>query len=353
MFASTSAPSCPELERRDTLALSLAQGIGPATHRALINAHGSPAAALTTTQPASVVHELRAQAGDVLANSWGHGIAAVAVGEPRYPDALRELPDPPPILWARGDLSHLTDPMVAIVGTRRCTAYGERIARDLATAFARTGVCVVSGLARGIDAAAHVACLDAGGRTIAILGTGVDIPYPTGHRALHARVARDGLLLAEPLPGRGPVQGCFPQRNRLIAALAPVLIVVEAGVKSGALITARVALDLGRTIGAVPGPIDSSQSAGSNLLLRDGAIVIAEIADALALCGVTPVIVASTPPQDSDSRAVWDALAEGPLDADALCARSRLPVARCMSALSLLEVSGRVECALTGEIRRR
>ena len=353
MSASTSAPSSPERARCDSLALALAPRVGAATYRALVKEHGSASEALTALHSESAARTLREDAAQVLASASVRGIAAVAAGEPRYPDVLEVLPDAPPVLWALGDLSLLDLPMVAIVGTRRCTAYGERIARDLATAFARRGVCVISGLARGIDAAAHSACLDAGGRTIAILGTGVDIPYPSAHRALHARVAREGLLLAEPLPGRGPVPGCFPRRNRLIAAIAPALIVVEAGVRSGALITARIALDLGRTIGAVPGPIDSSQSAGSNLLLRDGAIVIAEIADALALCGVSPMHVASTTPREPDSLAVWEALADGPLDADTLCARSRLPVARCMTALSLLEVSGHVECALTGEIRRR
>jgi DNA processing protein len=296
---------------------------------------------------------LDARAGALLEHSVGRGIVVRSSGDAGYPEALHDLPDPPPVLFASGALTTLDAPVVAIVGTRQATAYGERVTREIAGALARAGACVVSGMARGIDAAAHRAALDAGGRTAAVLGTGVDIAYPVAHRALHARIAREGLLLSEELPGDRATAGSFPRRNRIIAALARVIIVVEAGTRSGALITATHALELGRTVAAVPGPIDAPQSAGTNELLRDGATVIASVADALALAGCTAPAQGERAVLTGDERAVWDALAAGPLDADALTARAALPARRCLAAITTLEVSGAIECALTGEIRRR
>jgi DNA processing protein len=166
-------------------------------------------------------------------------------------------------------------------------------------------------------------------------------------------IGRRGLVLAEFPPGTRAFRGCFPRRNRLIAALASVTIVVEAGVKSGALNTAGFALQLGRTLAAVPGPIDAPQSQGANGLLRDGAVVIADVADALALVGLTPAVSASHVFADPDTTAVWAALSDGPLDSDALCAKSGLPAQRCMAAITELELQGAVECSLTGLIHRR
>ncbi|MDQ3951332.1 MAG: DNA-protecting protein DprA, partial [Gemmatimonadota bacterium] len=209
------------------------------------------------------------------------------------------------------------------------------------------------GMARGIDATAHRAALEEAGSTVAVLGTGIDVPYPVGHRALHDVIARRGLLVAEFPPGTRAFRGCFPRRNRIIAALASVTIVVEAGTQSGALSTAGHALQLGRTVAAVPGPIDAPQSEGSNGLLRDGAIVIASIPDALALVGLTPAVRAPRQFANADVAAVWAALRAGPLDSDALCATSNLPAQRCMAAVTELELQGAIECALTGVIRRR
>ena len=165
---------------------------------------------------------------------------AIARGDDDYPAALLDLPEPPAILWRIGSLDLLQGPVVAIVGTRQATLYGERVTREIAGALARAGASVVSGMARGIDGVAHVAALDAGGRTVAVLGTGVDIAYPPSHRALHRRIATSGLLLSELPPGAHSHGGSFPQRNRLIAALARLTIIVEAPIKSGALITASL-----------------------------------------------------------------------------------------------------------------
>lgn len=271
-----------------------------------------------------------------------------------YPAPLRDLPLVPSKLWGVGrwELTAAV-PIVAIVGTRDSTPYGERVTRELARSLARAGACVVSGMARGIDATAHRAVLDEGGTTIAVLGTGVDVPYPVGHRTLHEIIGRRGLLLSEYPPETRAFRGCFPRRNRIIAALAATTIVVEAGVKSGALSTAGHALELGRTLAAVPGPIDMPQSAGSNGLLRDGAVVIATAADALALAGLTPAVRAPRASAGPDADVVWAVLRAGPLDTDALCARSGLPAQRCMAAITELELQGAIECSLTGYVQRR
>lgn len=272
--------------------------------------------------------------------------------DPHYPRALVSCPDRPRTLWARGDLSLLERPCVAIVGTRRATSYAERVARELARTLARAGACVVSGLARGVDAAAHRGALEVDGATIAVLGTGLDVVYPKGHAELQREIGARGLLLSELAPENAAHGGSFPRRNRIIAGIASVTIVVEAGVRSGALITAGYALELDRTVAAVPGPIDVPQSQGSNELLRDGATAITCMADAVALLGLTAPIRVSELAVGGAERLVWDALRAGAADLDTLCTRARLPAHEGMAAVTALEMRGMVECALTGEIRR-
>lgn len=273
-------------------------------------------------------------------------------GEAGYPARLQECPDPPHTLWARGRRELLDQPCVAIVGTRRATAYGERVAHELGRVLAMAGATIVSGLARGIDAAAHRGALDAGGATIAVLGTGVNVVFPKGHATLQAIIGERGLLLSELEPENAAHGGSFPRRNRIIAALCTATIVVEAGVKSGALITAGYALSYDRKVAAVPGPIDVPQAQGSNELLRDGAILLTSMADALALTGLTaPVRIADLPEHGAERR-LWDALADGAADLDTLCSRASLPAHEGMIAASGLELRGLVECALSGEIRR-
>jgi DNA processing protein len=246
----------------------------------------------------------------------------------------------------------LDRPCVAIVGTRRATAYAERVTRELARTLARAGACVVSGLARGVDASAHLGALEVNGATVAVLGTGLDVVYPKGHAALQREIAEKGLLLSELAPTNAAHGGSFPRRNRIIAALASTTIVVEAGVKSGALITAGHALELGRTVAAVPGPIDVPQSQGSNELIRDGAVAITSMADVLALLGLTTPVRTKDLEVGGSERLVWDALALGGADLDTLCTRSGLPAHEGLAAVGALELRGLVECALTGEIRR-
>ena len=280
-------------------------------------------------------------------------VRIVAKGDDAYPAALRDLPNPPHELFILGALETLAPPVVAVVGTRNATDYGLRVTRELCGSLARAGACVISGLARGVDAAAHRATLAENGRTAAVLGTGVDVPYPVGHRELHGIIARRGLLLSEFAPGSKAAKGSFPRRNRILAALASVTIVVEAPRDSGALITSGHALVLGRTVAAVPGPIDSLQSVGTNELLRDGATVIASVEDALALVGLTAPPRSAHPTFGEAEMLVLAELRRAPADLDALAARTRLPARECMRAVTTLELAGAVECLLTGEIRRR
>jgi len=280
-------------------------------------------------------------------------VHCIARGDAAYPAALTDLPNPPTRLWWIGDLGLLDKTLVTIVGTRRATGYGERITREVATALARAGACVVSGMALGIDAAAHRAALDANGSTIAVLGTGADVAYPRAHASLHRQIADRGLVLSEMPPGAHSHAGSFPNRNRILAAMSRLTIVVEAPFESGALITAKHANDLGRDIGVVPGAIDSPQSQGSNLLMRDGAHPIVSVADALSLAGLAPLPHAEPDLDDEAEARVWGALGHGAATLDELCARAGLPVSQCLTAVTGLELRGAVECALTGEVRRR
>jgi len=272
-----------------------------------------------------------------------------------WPAELADLEQGAPAgLWVAGAIETLAArPRVAIVGTRRATRYGLRVTEALTAALARAGACIVSGLAAGIDGAAHRAALDAGGATIAVLGTGLGHAFPKGHRALQLAVSQRGLLISELEHEEHGMPFTFPERNRIIAALAQLTIVVEAPPRSGALNTAEHALRLNRTVAAIPGPIDQPQSQGTNLLIRDGAQPIATVEDALALVSLTPPLRTPRLDPSGDEGRVWAALADGALDIDTLCHRSGLPAAQCLAAVTTLELAGSLECALTGEIRRR
>jgi DNA processing protein len=283
------------------------------------------------------------------------GAVRIERGDARYPAELEDLQENAPShFWTRGSLD-LFDvrPRVAIVGTRRATPYGQRITRELVAALVRAGACIVSGLARGIDAAAHRAALELGGATIAVLGTGLNAAFPLAHRELQREVAARGLLITELDHDEHGMKFTFPRRNRLIAALSEATVVVEAPARSGALNTADHALQLGRTVAAVPGPIDQPQSVGANQLILSGAVILTSIEDALALVGLTPPPRTPSPVPGGDEGRVRSALSDGPLDIDTLCHRSGLPAGACMTAVTRLEIAGSIECALSGEIRRR
>lgn len=284
------------------------------------------------------------------------GARLLLLGDPDYPAVLLQLYDPPPFLFVLGDLSVLARPTVAIVGTRRATAYGERATDAVATALASAGACVVSGMARGIDAAAHRAALRCHGATAAVLGTGVDVAYPVGHRSLHKAIAQRGVVLSEFPCGSRAAPASFPRRNRIIAALARLTIVVEAGEKSGALITAEHATDLGRDVGVVPGAIDSPQCVGSNRLIRDGTHVILGPTEALSLMGLPDATYRrddANPALQGDGHVVWLALQAGATPLDLLAEQTGLPPNRTLAAVTGLELAGLIETLPSGELRRR
>lgn len=273
----------------------------------------------------------------------------------KWPSALSDLAAPPAQLHLVGNADLLSAPhgLVAVVGTRNSTSYGERVADALGYAFASAGVPVVSGMARGIDAAAHRGALRGGGRTIAVLGTGVDVAYPAGHRALHESIAAAGLLIAEQAPGSRAHAGSFPNRNRLIAALARLVIVVEAPHKSGAMNTVEQALGLGRAVAAVPGPIDSPQSAGANWLLGSGGQVICTIGDALALMGVHASALPPAADLEPIESEVLAGVPSGGAYVDEVALNSRLPVRQAGVVLTSLELKGRVWLGSDGRVSRR
>jgi DNA processing protein len=285
--------------------------------------------------------------------SRGFQIERWSRGSEAYPKELLDLSAPPSELYAIGNRSALIGPRVAIVGTRQSTAYGERSTRTLTRALVRAGVSIISGMARGIDGAAHRTAIEESGKTVAVLGTGIDVPYPVGHSQLHRSIAEHGLVLSENPPGATAHQGAFPKRNRIIAALAPVTIVIEAGFKSGALNTATQALELGRVVAAVPGPIDSEQSKGSNELLRDGAVLIASPDDALSLLGVKAANDRPIPSLPENEQRIWNALEKSFLEMDALAAKCGLTIPDCFAAITSLEIMGLIDCSAAGEIRRR
>jgi DNA processing protein len=263
---------------------------------------------------------------------------------PEYPARLRTLVDAPPLLLVRGSPADLSQLSVAIVGARAASAYGLVVARGLAAELARAGVVVVSGLARGIDAAAHEGALDAGGRTIAVQACGPERIYPSEHRRLAERIQDSGALVTEFSPGTRPLPAFFPMRNRLISKLARVVIVVEARLRSGSLITARHALDQGGEVMAVPGPISAPTSAGPNALIRDGAQPVLGASDVLNALGLSPSLAAPSPSAGvaPEQLCILEALRHRPRSRDELDRELALPAGELQLHLLELELAGRV-----------
>lgn len=227
---------------------------------------------------------------------------AIVLGDPGYPPRLAAIADPPLALFARGNAELASADAIAVVGSRRSSPYGENAARRLAGALAARGIAVVSGMARGIDAAAHWAALAAPGPTIAVLGTGVDVVYPPEHRELRDRIAAEGVVLSELAPGTGPRREHFPIRNRIIAGIALGVVVVEAGERSGSLITARLASEEGREVFAVPGSIFSRNTAGVHRLIQDGAKLAGSVEDILEeIAALAPRASAARAPGSGES----------------------------------------------------
>ena len=284
----------------------------------------------------------------------GAAIDVWVQGDSRYPAALYDAPDPPPKVFARGTRAVVDRVAIAVVGARRATESGISTARRIGRVLAQAGACVVSGLALGIDAAAHTGALDVeDGRTCAILGGGIETGSPPSNAQLKSRIASRGLLLSEWEPERPPAPWMFPHRNRLIAALCRAVVVVEAGPRSGALHTAQFAIDLGRELAVVPGPIGHEWCLGSNRLLqREGARAIVAVEDVLDLIGPRVEVTAPRAEFGDDEAKVWDTLADGAIAVDLIAIRSHLPTTRCLAAITTLEMAGAVQCLLTGEVQR-
>ncbi len=271
-------------------------------------------------------------------------IQAVIFGEEGYPEILNNIPDPPVVLFYKGDLQkYLSIPSVAVIGSRRCTTYGRRVARKLARDFVYNGVGVVSGLARGIDAEAHRGALDAGGRTMAVLGSGLDVCYPPEHENLALKITGNGVLISEYPPGTQPAKFRFPERNRLISGFSRGVVVVEAGRKSGTMITVNTALDQGREVFAVPGEITRALSMGTNMLLRDGAGVVITARDVLEPLGIAKDMAERDETFGFDSevtRLILKLLSEEALHFDKLLRLTEMETPLLQSELLKLEIAG-------------
>jgi DNA processing protein len=276
----------------DRLRLLRSRRVGPATWHRLMADHGTARAALAAlpgiAMAAGVDNYELCPIGVVEAElKQGRALGARLLlhGESGYPAALAEVADAPPVLWTVGDLSFLDRPMVAMVGARNASSLGVRMARRLGSGLSEAGFTVVSGLARGIDAAAHEAALEGQARSIAVMAGGVDVIYPPENTALARDIAERGCRISEHPPGLEPQARHFPMRNRIVAGLSRAVIVVEAATKSGSLITARAALDYGREVMAVPGHPFDARASGCNMLIRDGAVLVRGTSDVLEALG--------------------------------------------------------------------
>jgi DNA processing protein len=292
--------------------------------------------------------DVQSIAADAIRRAGDGSIAAIPWSAPSYPIALTTIVDPPPVLWTRGRLDALSAPAVAIVGSRAASPYGLAVAGQLAADLAARGLIIVSGLARGVDSAAHRGALSAGGATVAVLGSGVDVVYPPEHASLAGEIDVSGAVISELVPGTRPQQWFFPLRNRIISGLSRAVVVIEASEKSGSLITARCALDQGRDVLAVPGNILTGRNRGAHALLRDGAKIVESADDILEELGL------ATPPGAGGTASVARGTPAGtvvdPLlgslmpgeasDLDEIAERSGLDTPRLLPRLFELELQG-------------
>ena len=362
-------------EKVARLRLARSEGIGPVTLARLLGRFGSAEAAiealprLARAGGAKAAPSLapQAKAEDEIAKIQKLGGRLLVLGEDDYPPLLAELPDPPAALSVLGEPRHLAARAVALVGARNASINGQRVAATLASDLARAGLCVVSGLARGVDAAAHVAALDAGGLTVAAVAGGIDKPYPSENASLQRRIAEAGAVLAEAPLGTEPQSKHFPRRNRLIAGLALGVVVVEAAPKSGSLITARLALEQGRELFAVPGSPLDPRARGANDLIRQGAHLTESADDVLANLpdsprreglarlplfarGPAPVraeedFAPPPAPDETDSARpqIIDLLGPSPVPIDELLRRANISAAALAEVLLELDLAGRLE----------
>ena len=360
-MSSTSTPARTQDRLADTLRLSLVSGVGPRIRMALLERFGSAAAVFLAATgelrgvqgvgaklAASIMAARQIDVESELALCAEHGISVLPTSHEQYPRLLLEIPDPPGVLFTQGQFQPPDALSIAIVGTRHATQYGKAQAERQAGELVRAGLTVISGLARGIDAAAHRGALEAGGRTIAVLASGLLSIYPPEHTELAGQIARRGVIMSEAPPRAKPLAGAFPQRNRLIAGLSLGVIVVEAPERSGALITARHAMEQGREVFAVPGRVDLRTSRGCHRLLRDGAKLVESVDDVLEELGPLVEAVPRTgggtirhPAElqlNELEQQVLGAIDTESTSIDQVATDSGLPVQRVLSTVSVLEM---------------
>lgn len=355
-------------ERAAWLRLTLTPGVGPATARELLKTCGLPAAifdagvdSLSRVVGAELARTLaRAPADDIArtidaTHAWLAADARrflLTLADPDYPPLLLATTDPPPVLYGIGERALLAAPMLAIVGARSSTRQGEATASAFADHLARAGLGIASGMARGIDAAAHEGALKAraagaAGSTVAVVGTGADIVYPDAHRKLAAAIGAHGLVLSEFAIGTPPLAHNFPRRNRILAGLARGVLVVEAALRSGSLITARLAGELGREVFAIPGSIHSPLARGCHRLIRDGAKLVESAQDVLEELRIEASVAAGASGAPAnlspEHAALLAAIGHDPVDADTLCQRTGADAGALTAALLELELAQHIE----------
>ena len=360
----TSDQPLSDAEKFDWLRLIRSERVGPVTFFRLLAHFGSAAAALDglprLAQRGGKTNDIRICPADTaereIAAAQRIGARLIARGEPEYPPLLAHIEDPPPLLYVLGHANLLGKAAVAVVGARNASTAGRRIARDLAAGLGEGGLLVVSGMARGIDAAAHEGSLPAG--TAAVLGGGIDVPYPRENEALYHRIHERGVIVSEVEPGTAPRAMHFPRRNRIISGIARGIVVVEASPRSGSLITARLAGEQGREVFAVPGSPLDPRARGANRLIREGATLTESAADILAVLSErklpsrlpeTPVSLCETPPSPPESgtesarAAIIESLGPVPVTVDELLRNCQFSPAVASAVLLELELAGRLE----------
>jgi len=317
-------------------------------------------AALEAWRRQDSAHPVVANADGIYRNCLRTGTAILTIADADYPEPLRHIHDGPLVLYVRGDRSLLGRDQIGIVGSRNATRAGLEHARSFAAALGQKGLLVTSGLALGVDGAAHAGALDAGFPTVAVIGNGVDKPYPYRHRTLSERIAGEGVIVSEYPPGTSAKAGHFPRRNRIISGLSRGILVVEAGLKSGSLITARLALEQGREVFAIPGSVHNPLARGCHHLIRQGAKLVETVDDICEELGgwwtgqsegdPSSVVRKRPATEGMDSReiAVLEALGYDPQSTDDLCSVTGLPADQLMQSLLLLELQGVVDSAPGG-----
>lgn len=358
----------------DWLRLDGARGVGLRSAHLLLGVFGSPRAIFNAGHDALAAHVGPALARTLRAPPAPQTLALIdatrawlrtpshhvlALGDAAYPQALAHIPDPPLLLYVSGRIELLARPALAIVGSRNATVQGRANAGAFASALSDAGVCVVSGLALGIDAAAHEGALRGSGSTIAVVGTGADLFYPARNRALAERIAGEGCLVSEYALGTPPVSGNFPRRNRIISGLSCGVLVVEAAAQSGSLITARVAAEQGREVFALPGSIHAPLAKGCHQLIRDGARLVETVHEILDVMRVSPLATSAISPAsnaelptETDCTDLLAQLGHDALDVDELLERTQTNIGQLSMGLLALEMAGMIERLPGGKVQR-